>query len=136
MIETKWSADTWTLEAAIDDRVRRAVERTSAHTKDIHRMVPNHIDWATMITVVVLWGGDNPDDVPFRVIDGVTVVRGSGLRGWFEARCRGRDPHDQSTGSRLANARTDRAKDRDPYDLDTDEHLREHRASGPCSREV
>jgi Nuclease-related domain len=86
VIETKWSGDPWTLDAGVDERVRRAVDRIAPQATAIRRMFPNHVAPSAIVPVLVLWGGYNADDVGRRVIDGVTVLRGAELCEWLAAR--------------------------------------------------
>jgi hypothetical protein len=119
VIETKWSADPWTLDADADDRVRRAVERTASHARNIHRMVPNHVASVAIVPVVVLWGGNNSDDLPLRVIDGVTVLRGTDLRLWLAARAEN-DALTTDQQDHVWDVLERTVRGRDAFDLDKD----------------
>lgn len=85
VIETKWSGEPWTLDGRGDDRVRAAADRVSSDASRIRSLFPSQIKPSAVFPVVVLWGGHSADDVEKRVIDGVTVLRGTELRGWLGA---------------------------------------------------
>lgn len=108
VIETKWSGDAWTLDADLDSRVDRAVERIAANATDIRLMFPEHVAPTAVIPLLVLWGGYKADDGGVRVLDGVTVLRGVELRNWLGTLGTGH-VYPRAARSRLANARTTRS---------------------------
>jgi hypothetical protein len=85
VVETKWSAAPWTLDADVDNRVGRAVDRIAGDANRIRLMFPNRTAPTPVIAALVLWGGYNPDDLGVRVIGDVTVIRGAELRDWLHA---------------------------------------------------